>query len=159
MILCASALVLLADPERAVKQWAGLLKRGSLLIMDVPFERCHLPGVVFEEVGKELGIPVAYCRAWVKNQKSLEKIFVDAGLEVEKAWKAPGYEAGKVYDRDKIGELFDRSVEAEMYAAFGTGNFRDTARSSFVDRFRTLMGNDGMVEEDNAFYVVIGRKP
>lgn len=38
LITCTTALVLLEDPARVIKQWAGLLKVGGRLITDVPTE-------------------------------------------------------------------------------------------------------------------------
>ncbi|MCJ1472309.1 hypothetical protein MMC13_000956 [Lambiella insularis] len=159
IITCAAALLLLDDPGAAVKQWTSLLKKGGRLIADVHTERSYLAGALFEEVGKELGIAVAWSTAWVKDQGSLEKLFLDAGLEIEKAWKAPGYSPANVYGGEEGGKFFDRVIDREMHAAFWQEGVKDKARRLFVEKFRKRAGEDGLVREENAFYLVIGRKP
>ena len=159
LITCAAALVLLEDPGRAAKQWAGLLKKGGRLITDVSTEKSDVYGLVFEEVGRELGIPVAYCRAWVHGQDSLERLMLDAGLEIERAWKAPGIAADTVYETEGSGKLFDQLVGKEMFTAFGKENVRDKARDLFVRKFKEKVGEEGILRDENAFYVAIGRKP
>lgn len=51
-----------------------LLKSGGRIITDVPTERSWLAGVIFEEVGEELGIPIPSKRGWVKGLQDLESV-------------------------------------------------------------------------------------
>jgi ubiquinone/menaquinone biosynthesis C-methylase UbiE len=157
-ITCATALVLLEDPLSAIKQWKELLKSGGRIITDVPTEKAMPQGMVFEEVGKEMGIEQPSRRLWVKDEKSLERLFLDAGFEIAKSWKAPGYLPRKDHGADEAGELFDRWTGTDFCRVFGEENVRDEARTMFIERFEKMKGKGGMVNEEDAFYMVIGRK-
>ncbi|KAI9681330.1 MAG: hypothetical protein M1817_002613 [Caeruleum heppii] len=159
LITCAAALVLLEDPAKAVRQWTSLLTKGGRVITDVPTERSHRVGLAFEEVGKELGTPLASRRTWVQEQASLEEVFVEAGLEVERAWTAPGHYPSDVYEAAKSDELFDALLEKEFYAAFRDDSIRHQAKEVFGKKWAEKADGDGMVREDAEFYMVIGRKP
>ncbi len=66
--------------------------------------------MIFEEVGTDLGIPVAYRRSWVTSFSSLTQLIIDAGLTVERVWEAPGYDPtlNNKYDGSEGEELFDK---------------------------------------------------
>lgn len=88
LITCATALVLLQDPPKAIVQWASLLRPGGRMVTDVPTENTQIEVFVFEEVGAQLGINVPYHRSWVSGPRSLRQLFLQTGLEIERAWRA-----------------------------------------------------------------------
>ena len=137
-----------------------LLKPGGRIITDVPTERSWLAGLIFEEVGVELDIPIPSFRGWVKGLRDLENLVRDAGLVVERAWEAPGYETAlnNVYDAWEGGELFDKWVQHAMMSDFRKGEVMVRAREIFVRKFAARLGKEGAVREENGFYIVIGRK-
>lgn len=159
LIMCATALVLLQDPPKAIAQWASLLKPGGRMITDVPTESTQMEGFAFEEVGKQLGIEVPFCRSWASGPRCLKQRFLEAGLEIEDAWRAEGYNGGRAYQAGAAGERFDEMVEHEAWAAFREDGVRPRARKVFIDFYEARKGEDGMVREEDAFYVAIGRKP
>ena len=158
LITCATALVLLDDPLSAIKQWKDLLKPGGRMITDTPTEKTAPEGMIFEEIGKELGIEQPSRRLWVKDDRSLEKLFVDAGLEIERSWKAPGYVPGKEYQADEAGEIFDKWTGQYFCRLFGDVDVRERARKMFVEKFEATKEMGGVVRGKDAFYMVIGRK-
>lgn len=174
LITCATALVLLEDPAKAIKQWTGLLKPGGRLITDVPTEDANISGLVFEEVGEVLGIQLPFSRRWVENIYSLQQLMIKAGLEIECAIKHQGYNGPKDYGNSAGAELFDRSVPATkpqdavkdlndvarglFVEKFGAPCVREKARAIFAERFKNRAGNDGIVREQDCFYVVIAKK-
>ena len=174
LITCTTALVLLEDPANAMKQWARLLKPGGRLITDVPTETTNISGVVFEEVGGILGLKLPFHRKWVKNIDSLQQLMVDAGLEIERALEHQGYDSPNEYPSDAGAVIFDRSIPATkqedsdedlnvsarglFVEKFGAPGVREKARTLFAEVFNRA-GSDGVVREQNCFYVVIGKKP
>lgn len=158
LITCATALVLLDDPLSALKQWKELLKLGGRVITDTPTEKTAPEGMIFEEIGKELGIEQPSRRLWVKDGKSLEQVFIDAGFEVERSWKAPGYVPGKEYQADEAGELFDKWTGQYFCKAFGEDGVREEARRMFMEKFEAAKEAGRVVGGEDAFYMVIGRK-
>lgn len=174
LITCATALVLLEDPAKAIKQWAGLLKPGGRLIIDVPTEDANISGLVFEEVGEVLGIQLPFNRRWVENIYSLQQLMTEAGLGIERAIRHQGYDGPKDYDGSAGAKLFDRSVpETKPQDAakdlndlarglfvekFGAPNVREKARAIFAERFKNRAGNNGVVKEQDCLYIVIAKK-
>ncbi|MCJ1458911.1 hypothetical protein MMC28_009287 [Mycoblastus sanguinarius] len=158
IITCSSALVLLQDPGRAIRQWVGLLKKDGKIITDVPTENTMIEGLAFEEVGLELGIELPGRRCWVTGLKSLKRLFEDAGLEIVRAWEADGYDGSAQYKGGTAGESFGKCIKSEAWAAFGKDGVREKAREAFVRRVEARMAGDRVVREEDAFYVVVGRK-
>ena len=158
LITCATALVLLDDPQNAVRQWTTLLKPGGRIITDVPTETSLISGLVIEQVGAELNIKVPYYRRWVEGPDSLKNLFEYTGLAIEKAWKAGGY--GVAEEMQVMGTpemMFDRLTGLEVHAGFREKGVKEKAREVFVRKFHERGGGLGVKEED-ALYVVIGRK-
>ena len=161
-ITCASAVPLLEDPGAAIKQWATLLKPGGRLVIDVPTQHSQLPGLVFENVATAVGVHVLFGRCRVKGPDFLEQLVHNAGLQLERSFVAKGYGTAEVYSKDQGGELFDRTIEGpvgQMYPRLRDNEEgRARARELYVDEFTNMAGPDGMVREEEGFYVVAGVK-
>ena len=158
VITGASCLPLLYDPGGAIKHWAGYLKVGGKLAVDVPTERSQLPSLVFEEVMADIGLGTPYGRRWVKGQESLEKLFIDTGLAIEQSLLADGYGTEIVFEAEQAKGLFDKLAGSAFGKALGDGEEREKAKKLFVDRLVQKAGWDGMVREEGGFYVVIGKR-
>lgn len=174
IITCTTGLVLLEDPAKAVKQWAGLLKPGGRLITDVPTEDSQPLGLIYEEMGRELGVKLPFYRSWVKGIGSLQELMIDAGLEIESARRTRDYVAMTEIEGDAGQTLYDRQFPEEIeggeqdrqgreIGAFvrdlGAPSIREKARSLFAEKLRNAAGADGIVKRYDRLYVTIGRKP
>ena len=158
VITSASCLPLLYDPGGAIKHWAGYLKVGGRLIVDVPTERSQLPSLIFEEVMADIGLGTPYGRRWVKGPESLEKLFIDTGLAIEQSLVADEYGSAIVFEAEQAGGIFDKLAASAFGKALGVGEEREKAKKLFVDRLGQKAGWDGMVREEGGFYVVVGKR-
>ncbi|KAL1586749.1 hypothetical protein WHR41_04685 [Cladosporium halotolerans] len=80
VITCASALVLLPQPEAALSQWMKYLRPCSRFIIDATHPRALLPGMVLERVGRRLDLPVPSYRDAFKQPKYLATMMQAAGM-------------------------------------------------------------------------------
>lgn len=133
-----------------------------------------ISGLVFEEVGEILELKLPFHRSWVKSIDSLQQLMIDAGLEIERGIKHQGYDPPKEYSSDAGAMLFDKSVPAtnsddpakDLNASarglfvekLGAPDVRNKARALFAEIFEKRAGRNGVVREEDYFYVVIGRK-
>jgi 2-polyprenyl-3-methyl-5-hydroxy-6-metoxy-1,4-benzoquinol methylase len=87
VISCCSALVLLASPGTAIKHWASFLNPGGKMIIDVPTEDKTLQHLFRVGLRHAVGIghSLLFDRSWVHDVHSLEKLYEDAGLVVERS--------------------------------------------------------------------------
>ena len=158
-ITVASCLPLLENPSQAVKHWATYLAPGGRLVADVPTERQQVSGIVFEQAIVECGAKRLWGRDWVQGAKSMEKLFTDAGLEIEESFIAEGYGAGSTDGEDEGGVVFDRWMGGEMAKELREKgeDFVGRARQVFI-RLWKERAVDGVVKDEEGFYVVVGRK-
>ncbi|MCJ1248137.1 hypothetical protein MMC30_005352 [Trapelia coarctata] len=161
-ITCASAIPLLEDPAGAVKQWAACLKPGGRMVLDVPTETSHVSGLLFEQVAAAVGSPLPFGRLRITGKGWLEGLVREAGLEVERSFVARGYGSAGAFCGKQGGIVFDHWVQGPVGTMSG-GLGRDEekrarAREMFVEEFKGKMGEDGVVWEEDTFYVVVGRK-
>lgn len=159
-ITCASALPLLHNPGAAIAHWATFLKPGGLLAVDVPIEHSQLPGLVFEKAVAQVGEPIGFGRLWVTGPKSLESRVAAAGLRVEHSFVARGYGSATTFHVDEAEALFDKWIRGPFVDSHFAEDVekRTRARKLFVDDFKSWAGPDGVVREEEGFYVVVGKK-
>jgi len=158
LITCASALVLLESPQRAIKDWATLLKPRGRLTMDVPTEDSMFEGSLFEAVSEKLGVPLPFDRAWVQGQEPLRDMVLNAGLKVERIWRCPNYDNAREYVDRESDQLFDKLSSNPMYARFGKPDLKAKAKVAFGEELKRRVGKDGKIRVDDCSYVVIGVK-
>lgn len=174
VITCTTALVLLEDPAKAVKEWAGLLKPGGKLITDVPTEDSQPLGLIYEEMGEELGVKLPFFRRWIKSIGSLQEVMTNAGFEIESARTSREYVPMTEIEGDAGESLYDKQFPQEIDAGgqnesakavamfvreLGAPHLRERARSLFAEKLGNAAGTDGKVRCYDRLYVVIGRKP
>lgn len=153
IITCTTALVLLEDPGKAIKQSAGLLKPGGKLITDVPTEDCQPFGLILEDMGRELGIKLPFYRRWIKDIGSLQEVMIDAGLEIESARTTREYAPTAEISGDTGETLFDKIFPGEgeggeqdgrykgmalFVEELGAPGIRERAKSLFVENSKRL---------------------
>ncbi|KAL8874897.1 MAG: hypothetical protein Q9198_006674 [Flavoplaca austrocitrina] len=153
VITCASALLLMPDPQHAVKHWASLLVPGGRMLTDVVLERSLIAHTILTHIGPEVGRALFWDTNWVNNEDSLKELFVDAGLVVEEVYESEGYET-REYRVEDGAEVFEQS----MFRKLGGLEIKEKAKELFVERFREMADQDGVVREEVRFYMGIARK-
>ncbi|KAL8742737.1 MAG: hypothetical protein Q9190_004830 [Brigantiaea leucoxantha] len=170
IITCATALVLLSNPLAALAGWVKLLRPGGKVILDVPSENALLSGLVFEEIGYEVGASMPCYRTWVKGQHSVEDLFHQVGLKVERCFYAKGFNEDVCYNAEDGQLIFDGALEQGQ----SDNDAHEKARGGFLESFRDdevrlrardgfarawkARGENGFVREVDGFWVCIGRK-
>ncbi|KAI4277766.1 MAG: hypothetical protein LQ337_001524 [Flavoplaca oasis] len=153
VITCASALLLMPNPLHAVKHWASLLFPRGRLLTDVVIERSLIAHTILTHIGPEVGRALIGDRSWVKSEDSLKELFTDAGLVVEEVYESEGYET-REYRVEDGAEVFEQS----MFRKLGDVEIKEKAKELFVERFREMADQDGVVREEVRFYTGIARK-
>ena len=157
LISCCSALLLLPSAAKAITYWAGLLKPGGRLIIDVPTEDKTLQYLFTVEIPKKE--EQKFDRSSIKSVRSLEKLFEDAGLVVEKSWKTRNYLIEKMYEAGEWETVWAAQVEKHK-GLVGTGEGkREESKRKFKDAWDRNLNDQGSFRDGHWLYVVIGRKP
>lgn len=105
VITCASALLLLQEPLRAVEHWASLLAPKGRLLVDVMIERNVLAPAILTKVGPDVGRELGWNGGWVESEDSLGQLFIDAGLVVEEVYKSEVYKTREYKVEDGLDSL------------------------------------------------------
>lgn len=161
VISCCSALVLLDNPASVVTKWAGLLKEGGRLIVDVPTEQRTVQYLLTVALRVKLGMELPFDREWVRGMDSLEKVYEQAGLVVEKSWKTKSYipETWHKDDESVRDDVFERETGWSHKSFAKEGRLED-ARIAWKDVWKLgVEDGGGMVYDGYPVYVSIGRKP
>lgn len=161
VISCCSAFVLLDDPTSVIRRWAGMLRKGGRLIVDVPTEDLTMQYLFMSVLSTKLGMAAPYDREWVQSMRSLERMYEDAGLVVEKSWRTKSYIPETWYeDKESVrDDVFDKQTR-ELYVRFAQEGRQEDARIAWRDVWKLgVEGGNGKVYEGYPVYVSIGRKP
>jgi SAM-dependent methyltransferase len=159
IITCASCLPLLKDPGAAIRHWATFLKGGGLLVVDVPSEKSQLPGFIFEGVVEEFHMRLSCSgRGWVQGPGSLADLVRSAGLEVERSFEARGYGSANDYREEDAWGLFDKLAASIAHGLFDDMAVREQAVGRFLSKWHERAGEDGVLREDEGFYIVVAKK-
>ncbi|KAI9690646.1 MAG: hypothetical protein M1820_009953 [Bogoriella megaspora] len=160
-VTCASALVLLKDPQAAVELWAKYLKPGGRLVVDAPDPHNLIDGMVIERVGLRLGLPVPYNRSWVEDRESLPNLLRGAGLEVEQCIPMPQTGEGTTYydlsDADNV--FVSKVIMSESATHLRSADVRDKARRIFKQEWLSVADDNDKIAEVDRVYVAMARKP
>jgi ubiquinone/menaquinone biosynthesis C-methylase UbiE len=156
LITCCSAFVLLDDPGKAIKHWALLLKRGGKIIIDVPTEDRTLHRLGYLDLRKAVGLGLPFDPDWIQDIDSLESLYRQAGLEIEKSWRTGSYLPEKWYKEDEAEKAFEENILKD--AASQAKGKLDEARKVWPEVFKTGLRDDGRVWAGHALYVTVGVK-
>ncbi|KAL9023535.1 MAG: hypothetical protein Q9180_008194, partial [Flavoplaca navasiana] len=133
--------------------WASLLVPGGRLLTDAVIERSLIAHTILRHIGPEVGRALIWDSSWVENEDSLKQLFVDDGLVIEEVYESEGYET-REYDLEDGAEVFEQS----MFRKLGDLEVKEKAKELFVERFREMADQDGVVREEVRFYMGIARK-
>ncbi|ETN40630.1 uncharacterized protein HMPREF1541_04908 [Cyphellophora europaea CBS 101466] len=158
IISCCSGLVLLADPARAIKKWAELLRPGGKLIADVPTENHTLQYIFSWELRGALNLRSDFNRSWVQDIHSLEELYTDAGLAVERSWRTGSQGAGeREYGVEEGERVFEEQVR--KYQEFMDPRKMDETKDAFLKIWvRECECGGGRFVDGHWLYVTIARK-
>ncbi|KAK4501330.1 hypothetical protein PRZ48_007138 [Zasmidium cellare] len=177
LITCASALVLLPEPQEAVKEWVGYLKPGGKLITDVTHVQNQLTGITYERVGRRLGVGVPWHRLNFPKPEDLKDVLEDAGLKdvdvipiaqlaIEgtddlKDYLAAGAKSrvDKEHSIDEADQIFEKTVNSIAWGGFGNVEVRKQAKKIFKDEWAKMADADGKVRDLDCVYIGVGIKP
>ncbi|GAB7335000.1 hypothetical protein MBLNU13_g06866t1 [Cladosporium sp. NU13] len=174
-ITCASALVLLPQPEAAIIQWAKYLKPGGRLITDATHPRVLLPGMVLERVGRTLNLPVPSYREPFQGPGDLARIMRTAGLlDVEvlrisqlksrdgsddiRSFLAGSQQplVAKTYAAADAAAVFENQVGSPFGACMADEPLRSEARILFEREWASLADTHGVLTEIDEVFVGVG---
>ena len=157
VITCASALILLEDPLRAVKAWKNVLKSGGRIVTDVQTKDANIVMNIFAEIAPGLGERLPWDAQRWQSKQVLEDIMVDAGLKVEKIFETDPYAVTEL-EKDKAAQHFDQAVMKSMFKTFDRDDIRDKAKDMFVEKWKALAGSSQTIREECRYWVVIASK-
>ncbi|KIW27558.1 uncharacterized protein PV07_07286 [Cladophialophora immunda] len=167
VISCCSAFVLLEDPAKVIKHWATFLKPGAgKLIVDVPTEDRSLQYLLNYPLRRALGKSMVYDFDWIEGISTLQKLFEDAGLEIEKSFRTRSYVPEKWYGADQaMDALEEKTSQSGLWKAIfdgmevdGGAEAVDKARREWVRIWKDHLDHDGKLWDGHALYVSIGRR-
>ena len=158
VISCCSALVLLEDSGAAIKHWANLLRSGGKMIVDVPTEDKSLQHLFTVDLRDAVGISLPYDRSWVQSIRSLEDLYREAGLMVEKSWRARSTIPERWYNADEGSTVFEGETK-DTYKSFAEEGKQEEARKAWPALWTKNLRENGKFWDGHSLYVTIGRKP
>ncbi|KIX96694.1 uncharacterized protein Z520_07413 [Fonsecaea multimorphosa CBS 102226] len=167
VISCCSAFVLLENPAEVIKHWVTFLKPSTgRLIVDVPTEDRNLQYLLNYPLRRALGKPMVYNFDWIEGLHTLQTLFEDAGLEIEKSFRTRSYVPEKWYGADQAMDALDEKTSQSglwkrifdgLQSEGGTETI-DKARQAWVRIWKDHLNEDGKLWDGHALYVSIGRR-
>jgi ubiquinone/menaquinone biosynthesis C-methylase UbiE len=174
-VTCASALVLLPHPEAAIRQWAKYLTPGGRLITDATHPRVSLPGMVLEQVGRTMNLPVPSYREPFQRPEDLAKIMRTAGLvdvEVMRISQLKSRDGSKdimsflagseqplvarTYAAADAAAIFENQVGSPFGACMANEPLRAEAKMLFEREWAGLANTHGVLTEIDEVFVGLG---
>lgn len=179
MITCASALVLLPQPEVALCQWMKYFRPCSRLIIDATHPRALLPGMGLEHVGRRLDLPVPSHRDAFKQPKDLATMMQAAGMTRTTLTRMSQLSSrdgshdlqafvlsdddepptSSTYTIDDARPVFDAQVNGRFGACTAKEPSRCQAWKLFEKEFTELADDEGIINEVDEVFVGISSAP
>lgn len=162
VILCSCAFVLLQDPSRVVAHWKEFLKPGGAMVIDITHKHNLRAGTVLETVARvDLGWDAFPSnRLWIKSQESFKEILEAQGMRVEKAVvmeELTGH-GNRWIGVEEADAVFDGIVSTPLTERIAAEEFKREAKPLFRKRWEEAAA-DGKVEDVDALYLYVARKP
>lgn len=158
LVTCCSALVLLAHPAEAIKQWAKLLKPGGKMIIDVPTEDKTVQHLWFNDLRQAVGIGLPFEPGWIKDIHSLEELYTQAGLGVEKSWRTPSYLPDIWHNKYDATDVLEEQIQKDKVFA-ENAVLQQKAKEVWPEIWKRGLRDDGRLWNGHSLYVAIGVKP
>ncbi|MCJ1399746.1 hypothetical protein MMC11_002948 [Xylographa trunciseda] len=157
-ITCCSALVLLKNPEDAIRHWVSLLAPGGRLVVDVPCESAMVVSFLLDKVAKEVDSSASpiYNRAWIVSSGPLQEACEDAGLTA-KVFETEAYEQ-EDYSVNDGPRIFERYYDKSGLIGSAVSDVKGKSKALFLKAFGDAAGPTGAVREEVCLHVAIGIK-
>lgn len=159
-ILCSCAFVLFSNSEQVVAHWKEYIKPGGVMVIDITHEYNLRSGTVLEAVAREMGIKFPSNRLWIKSQDSFKDILEAQGLQVENITRLESISGkGTQYHRvEDADHHFDSIVNSSLTQLSASNDFKVKAKPLFREAWK-MAAVDGRVEDSDALYLYVARKP
>jgi len=158
IISLCSALVLLEDPGKAIKSWERLLKPESgRIIIDVPTEDPTLMSLLNYPLRRAIGVPIIFEGNQTKGIHSLETLYKEAALEVEKSFKTRSYLPERTYLAHEIWDALDSPMGEKTRRLVEERGSLEKARQAWEKIWAENL-TDGKLWDGHKLYVSIGRR-
>ncbi|KAL8418586.1 hypothetical protein RB594_001982 [Gaeumannomyces avenae] len=165
-VVCCSAFVLFAEPEKVLVSWRRYLAEGrGRLVVDVPHERNLMPSLLLERAARRLPTDhtaaAAYPsnRVWVEDKESFPRMLRRAGYAVEEAVVVLDGISGRgdvEYGAERVDELFEQAARSSLTAGLAVDGWVEEVRPLFREEWdKAAVG--GKVESVDAVYVYVAR--
>jgi hypothetical protein len=130
------------------------------MIIDVPTEDKTLQHLFTVDLRSAMGgsFTLPFDRSWIHDIRSLEKLYEEAGLVVEKSWRTKSYIPGKWYEGDERDAVFEEQTSTVYKSFLAKGNLED-ARKAWPSVWDANLRENGKIWDGHSLYVTIGRKP
>ncbi|KAF1986066.1 S-adenosyl-L-methionine-dependent methyltransferase [Aulographum hederae CBS 113979] len=159
VITCASAFVLLENPEEALREWSKYLKPGGRMIIDVTHPDSLITGAILEHVGKTMGIYIPYFRVWSSSPDALPRMMRSVGLEVVRTDDVQQWGGDTFVPVEEGEEQFNKAIEGTTFEGFRRdAETTATAKWLFLNEWKKR-AQDGKVRDKDMVFVTIARKP
>jgi len=157
-ITCCSALVLLKNPEDAIRHWVSLLAPGGRLVVDVPCEIAMVPSFLLDKVAKEVDSSASpiYNRAWIVSEGPLQKACENVGLTT-RVFETDAYEQEN-YRMDDGPRVFERYFDKSGLMNSAVPDIKEKSKALFLKAFENAARPTGVVREEVCLRVAIGMK-
>lgn len=160
-ILCSCAFVLFDEPAKVVAHWKEFLRPGGLMAIDISHEHSLRSGIVLERVARDMGLAFPSNRSWVKSKESFKDILEAEGMQVEDIVlleKVSGT-GSHYFGADEADGWFEQIVNSSLTRDTVSDDFKTKARPLFKKAWEKAGGADGKVEDRDALYLYISKKP
>jgi ubiquinone/menaquinone biosynthesis C-methylase UbiE len=156
LITCCSAFVLLDNPRNSLKHWVELLKPGGKIVIDLPTEDKTLMSLWYKDLRKAVGLVGVFDRSWIKGIHTLEEMYVESGLEVDRSWRTRSYTPEKSYNEKDADRVFEQQI-AKNNTLAEKGKLQE-AREVWPKLWKSGLRKDGRFWDDYKLYVTVGIK-
>jgi hypothetical protein len=126
------------------------------MIIDVPTEDKTVQHLWFNDLRRAMSIAFPFDPNWVKDIHSLEKLYAEAGLGIEKSWRTRSYLPEKWYDENDAATVLEENIHKDK--SFAYESKLQQAREVWPEMWKRGVRKDGKFWDGHALYVTIGVK-
>lgn len=166
LITCCSAFVLLPaetfeDRVSLVRRYRECLKPGGLFIFDVPVPGTQFITEILARAFNDVCGKKTMQRDWIESEQTMKKLMVEAGFKEENVEIITTNSSYKHYEVpiDKIEEAWEGILKIKFYEPI----LKDVSPADLATLKQIFMKEmlahekDGLIKDDNHFYIIIGK--
>ena len=142
----------------AIKHWAQLIRHGGKLVTDVPTEDGTIRHLRFNNLRHAVGFGHPFDCKLVKGIRSLERCFVEAGLQVEQSWRTKSELPKRSFSKDKGDRAFEEYINITKEPLFTDVEKLQKAREKWRQLWTENMDHEGRIWDGHAMHVTVGNR-